>query len=173
MAASWREGCPVPLEDLRLVELSHWDFDGEVATGEVVVHHDLATSIVTAFRSLFEVGYPIERMELVDVYNAVDDESMAANNTSAFNCRVVSGTARWSEHAYGRAIDVNPLYNPYVAGSRIAPPEGAAYADRSIDHPALITADGPVVAAFAEIGWTWGGAWSNAKDYQHFSATGR
>lgn len=172
MTSSWRPSCPVGLEDLRLVTLSHHTFDGGVATGELVVHQDVADDVVTVFAELFAAGFPIERMELVDVYDADDDRSMAANNTSAFNCRTVAGTNRWSQHAFGRAIDVNPLLNPYVRGSRIDPPEGSAYVDRSIDQPGLIRAGDAAVRAFAAIGWSWGGNWSSP-DYQHFSANAR
>ena len=173
MTASWRAGCPVALDDLRLLRVTHHDFAGAADTGEIVVHEAVAADVVAVFEALFDAGYPIERMELVDVYGGDDDASMAANNTSGFNCRFVAGTSRWSEHAYGTAIDLNPLINPYVRGSRVTPPGGAAYADRTGSDPALIAADGEVVDAFASIGWTWGGTWRSAKDYQHFSRSGR
>lgn len=173
MSDSWREGCPVALEDLRLLEVPHIDFAGEVARGELVVHRDVADDVATVFRVLFLVGYPIERMELVDVYGADDNASMEANNTSAFNCRTVAGSSRWSEHAYGRAIDINPLVNPYVQGRYVAPAAGAAYVDRSAAHPGLITSGDEVIQAFRSIGWEWGGYWTSAKDYQHFSESGR
>ncbi len=173
MTASWRAGCPVGLDELRLLRVTHHDLAGGVAKGEIIVHEEVASDVVAVFEALFDAGYPIERMELIDVYGGDDDASMAANNTSAFNCRFVAGTRRWSEHAYGTAIDLNPLVNPYVRGSRVDPPGGVAYLDRSSGDPALITADGPVVAAFTAIGWTWGGTWRSAKDYQHFSRSGR
>jgi len=112
-------------------------------------------------------------MEPVDAFGGDDDRSMAANNTSAFNCRTIAGSSRWSEHAFGRAIDINPVQNPYVRGASVDPPAGATFLDRASGAPGLITADGPVVAAFAKIGWRWGGAWSAGQDYQHFSASGR
>ncbi len=174
MTSSWRAGCPVPLEDLRLLRLSHWGFDGAVRTGELVVHADAATDVVAAFRAIYDARFPIERMELVDEYGGDDDASMAANNTSAFNCRMATGADRWSEHAYGRAIDINPVQNPYVTRSgAVLPPSGARYVTRDPSVPGLITGDGPVVRAFAAIGWAWGGTWSSSKDYQHVSATGR
>lgn len=173
MTASWREGCPVPLEDLRLLEIAHFDFAGAVGQGELVVHHDVADDVAAVFRTLFAVEYPIERMELVDVYGGDDTASMEANNTSAFNCRTVAGTSKWSEHAYGRAIDINPLVNPYVRGGYVSPAAGAPYVDRSVAHMGLITSGGEVVEAFSSIGWEWGGNWSSAKDYQHFSQSGR
>ena len=125
------------------------------------------------FRALFETRFPIERMELVDVYGADDDRSMAANNTSAFNCRTVEGSSSWSEHAFGRAIDINPIQNPAVDGSEVSPPGGSRFLDRSRRAKGLIWANDQVVRAFAAIGWGWGGYWTSFKDYQHFSATGR
>ncbi|MGI8686547.1 MAG: M15 family metallopeptidase [Acidimicrobiales bacterium] len=173
MSASWRPGCPVGLEDLRLVTVSHWGFDGRPQVGELVVHVRSADALVGVFERLFRARFPVERMRLVDEYGADDDRSMAANNTSAFNCRTVAGSTRWSEHAYGSAVDVNPVQNPYVTRSGVSPPAGAAHTARSASTPGLITRDGPVVAAFAAIGWGWGGSWSSGKDYQHFSASGR
>jgi len=172
--SSWRPGCPVPLEDLRLLTLDHWGFDGTEQQGELVVHADHAEAVVGVFRALFEARFPIERMELVDAFGADDDAVMAANDTSGFNCREVVGRPGvWSQHASGLAIDINPLVNPYVLGpDDVRPPEGVAYLDRARDAAGLIRDDDVVVAAFAAIGWEWGGLW-DMPDYQHFSATGR
>ena len=170
---SWRPGCPVGFGELRLLTVSHWGFDGRVHRGRLVVHRDYAAGMVGAMRKLFRLRYPIRQMRLVDAYGADDHRSMDADNTSAFNCRYVAGSPGvWSEHAYGRAIDVNPIENPYVTGSGyVSPPDGARFADR--DHAkGVIHRGGPVVRAFAAIGWEWGGNWSWPKDYQHFSATG-
>jgi poly-gamma-glutamate synthesis protein (capsule biosynthesis protein) len=112
-------------------------------------------------------------MRLVDDYGGSDDASMDADNTSAFNCRNVAGTSRWSEHAYGRAIDINPVENPYVAGSHVSPAAGRAFLDRSQRRPGVVRAGDAVVRAFARVGWGWGGDFSSAQDYQHFSASGR
>lgn len=174
MTFSWRPGCPVPIEDLRRLTVDHWGFDGAVHRGELIVREDYADAVLGAMRSLFDARFPIARMELVDVYMADDRRSTAANNTSAFNCRRVAGSGAWSEHAYGRAVDINPVQNPYVSGSgAVSPPAGAEYADRSRQAPGMIHAGDAVVRAFAAIGWSWGGGWKSAKDYQHFSATGR
>ena len=174
MSASWRPGCPVPLADLRLLTLTHWGFDGRPRRGELVIAAQYADQIVSVFRRLFDARFPIESMRLVDEFGGDDDRSMAANNTSAFNCRAATGSTRWSEHAYGRAVDVNPIQNPYVTGSgAVLPPEGVDHATRDPTTPGLITADGPVVTAFENIRWEWGGKWPSGKDYQHFSATGR
>ncbi|NOY55205.1 MAG: M15 family metallopeptidase [Actinobacteria bacterium] len=173
MASSWRPGCPVPLEDLRLLRLRYHDFTGGTSMGELVVADDVADDIMGVFEELYSVGFPIERMELVDAYAGDDTASMQANNTSAFNCRRVEGTDRWSEHAYGIAIDINPLLNPWMRRSSVSPAEGAAYADRSLDVPGMIHDGDAVVQAFARIGWVWGGTWRTTKDYQHFSRSGR
>ena len=175
MSSSWREGCPVPLDDLRFLTLSHWGYDGTTHTGELVVHRDAATDLVRVFRRLFEAKFPIRRMRLVDEYGGVDDRSMAANNTSGFNCRDRAGSPGvWSEHAYGLAIDVNPLVNPYVASDGfVDPPAGRPYTDRSRDDLGMIHPGDVVVDAFASIGWEWGGDWTSIKDYQHFSESGR
>jgi D-alanyl-D-alanine carboxypeptidase len=173
MRWSWRPGCPVGPRDLRLLRVDHWGFDRRVHRGELVVHRDQARRVLRVMERLFRLRYPIRRMRLVDRYRADDDRSMAADNTSAFNCRRVAGSSRWSEHAYGRAIDVNPVQNPYVAGRHVSPPEGRRHADRARRAPGMIHAGDAVVRAFAAAGWRWGGAWRGARDYQHFSASGR
>jgi len=169
--SSWRAGCPVPLRDLRYVRVSFVRFDGTAGYGRLVVHEDRAAAVVGVFRSLYAQRFPIRRMRLVDAYDGSDARSMAANNTSAFNCRRTTGGTSWSEHSYGRAIDVNPVQNPYVSGSTVLPPAGADYVDRSPLRKGMVTRG--VRTAFATIGWEWGGTWTGAKDYQHFSATGR
>jgi poly-gamma-glutamate synthesis protein (capsule biosynthesis protein) len=171
---SWHPGCPVGFADLRLLTISHWGFDRKVRRGRLVVHREEARAMLRGMRSLFKLRFPIRRMRLVDAYGADDRTSMAADNTSAFNCRFVAGQQGvWSEHAYGRAIDVNPIENPYVTSSGyVSPPAGARYATRSQHAKGMIHRRGPVVAAFAAAGWEWGGNWPWPKDYQHFSATG-
>ncbi|HEY9558420.1 MAG TPA: M15 family metallopeptidase [Acidimicrobiales bacterium] len=154
--------------------VSYWDFDGAERTGEIVVHADYATDVVSVFDALFTARFPIAQMRLVDDFGGDDDRSMAANNTSGFNCRAATGSDAWSEHAYGRAIDINPIQNPFVTASGdVIPPAGEAHRDRDVTEPGLITSDGPVVAAFAGIGWQWGGEWARGQDYQHFSVSGR
>jgi D-alanyl-D-alanine carboxypeptidase len=175
MASSWHEGCPVSLDDLRLLRVSYWDFGGRPRVGEMVVNGDVARDVVRVFRRLFDERFPIERMRLVDAYGGDDDRSMAADNTSAFNCRFATGhPGVWSEHSYGRAIDVNPLRNPYVAADgSVQPTRGVAYADRSRRDRGMIHHGDVVVRAFASIGWEWGGDWTSFQDYQHFSQSGR
>lgn len=171
---SWRAGCPVPLAELSVLEVDHWGFDGAVHTGHLVVNRAHAQALVGVFRALFDARFPIERMELVDRYGADDHRSMAANNTSAFNCREVNGRPGvWSQHAYGLAIDMNPVQNPYVSGPWVSPPAGRAYIDRTRRAPGLIVENDLVYRAFARAGWSWGGRWRGDRDYQHFSSNGR
>ncbi|MFT7475212.1 MAG: hypothetical protein ACI81L_002149 [Verrucomicrobiales bacterium] len=170
---SWREGCPVGLEDLRLLTISHWNYDDRASTGELVVREDFAEEIVGVFHTLFQSRFPIERMEIVDAYQGDDDLSMSANNTSAFNCREVAWKPGvWSNHAFGTAIDINPLVNPYVSNTQVLPREGSAFSDRSVETLGGIYPGDAVTEAMANIGWIWGGTWSSAKDWQHFSAGG-
>jgi hypothetical protein len=170
---SYRSGCPVGPADLRAVRLRHWDFRGASRVGLLVVHETAVRDVVTVFRRLYAARFPIRRMLGVERYRGDDDRSMAADNTSAFNCRFVSGTNRWSEHAYGKAIDLNPLENPYVHGGRVEPPAGRAYLDRSQRRAGMATEGSVVVRAFDAAGWGWGGRWQSSKDYQHFSVSGR
>lgn len=174
LGASWRDGCPVDVADLRRIDMAHHDGDGGVTRGSLVVHADHVDDLIGVFERLYEAGFPIERMEPVSAFDADDDASMAANNTSAFNCREIAGRPGvWSQHAYGGAVDINPLVNPWVRGTRVDPPGGAEYVDRDLDVPGLIRAGDVVTEAFAAIGWGWGGDWSASKDYQHFSHDGR
>jgi hypothetical protein len=175
VGSSWHPGCPVGLDKLRLLRLDHVGFDGDVHRGRLVIHQRHDDEILAVFRRLYELGFPIRRMKLIDRYGADDHRSMAADNTSAFNCRFVAGTTRWSMHAYGTAIDVNPVENPYVSGSHVSPPAGEPFADRSRDGRGMIDGGDAVVEAFRRLaGWKWGGRWSGSpKDYQHFSASGR
>jgi hypothetical protein len=171
---SWHRGCPVPLRDLRVIRVSFHGFDGERHFGRVVANEDARDALLSALRSMWNSHFKIHRMRLVDHYDASDHRSMRADNTSAFNCRYVAGTSSWSEHAYGRAIDINPVENPYVGSDgSVSPKKGRPYTDRSRHAPGLIHSDGATVRAFADAGWGWGGNWSSPKDYQHFSASGR
>ena len=171
---SWHAGCPVPLRDLRLLRLTYFGFDGQAHQGELVVHRWYAAGFLRVFRRLYEERYPIRGMRLVDHYGADDDRSMEADNTSAFNCRLRAGsTTEWSQHAYGRAIDVNPVENPFVTTTHVSPPAGAAYLDRSQQFPGMIHVHDQVWWAFHAIGWAWAGTWTGTIDYQHFSANGR
>jgi len=171
---SWHRGCPVPLRDLRLVTLRHHGFDGKVHTGTLVLHEDVAAGIVTVFRKLFRAEFPIRKMRPVDAYGGSDFRSIEADNTSAFNCRQATGSGSWSNHAYGKAIDLNPIENPYVENGRVYHDASRRYVDRSKWRKGMVHRGDVVVRAFASIGWGWGGTWSGGvKDYQHFSWNGR
>jgi len=174
VGSSWRPGCPVPLRKLRLVKVTYLDFSDERRRGRLVVHRAVARGVTRVFRDLYRAGFPIRRMELVDRYGADDMRSMRADNTSAFNCRYRDGVCcRWSMHAYGRAIDVNPVENPYVGSWGVSPPNGAAYVDRSPIRRGMIAHGDEVWRAFRDAGWSWGGDWGWPVDYQHFSTNGR
>ena len=166
---SWREGCPVPLDDLVFIRLRHWGYNDQVQDGELVVHKDVAADIVEIFEELFAARFPVEKIWLVDEYNGDDLESMQDNNSSAFNCRwKVPKPGVFSQHAFGTAIDINPLVNPYHSPKLILPKGGEQYIDRSVRAPGMIFKDDAVYKAFTRRGWTWGGDWKRKKDYQHF-----
>ena len=170
---TYRAGCPVAPAQLRTIRMTYWGFDGRLHTGVLIVHRSVADDIVAVFRRLYDARFPIRRMVSVTRYRGDDDASMAADNTSAFNCRRVSGSSSWSMHAYGLAIDVNPVENPYVLGGRVQPPSGRAYLDRERGRPGMAYDGGVLVRAFASRRWKWGGRWRNSRDYQHFSTNGR
>jgi D-alanyl-D-alanine carboxypeptidase-like protein len=171
---SYRSGCPVAPADLRLVRVSYRGFDGGSRVGALVVHRRVARDVVRVFRRLYAAGFPIRRMTPVSAYRGSDDASMAADNTSGFNCRraVGSATGGWSQHAYGTAIDVNPVENPYVLHGQALPPAGRRYVDRRRVRAGMAVEGGVLVDAFGSVGWNWGGRWSSP-DYQHFSLSGR
>ena len=170
LSHSYRADCPVGPSELRTVSVAHWGFDGKPYVGRIVVAKRVAPALVSVFRTLWQAKFPIRRLQPVSAYRGSDDASMAADNTSAFNCRFVGGTSRWSRHAFGEAIDVNPVENPYVRGSTASPPAGRAYLDRSTARPGMAVRGGVLVRAFAAVGWRWGATFG---DYQHFSTTGR
>jgi hypothetical protein len=174
LGRSWRPGCPVGPADLRTVRVSYVGFDGRARTGALVVNRRVTREVTAVFRRLYAARFPIRRMTPIAAYGGSDTRSMAADNTSAFNCRyaVAPGAKRWSVHAYGEAIDVNTIENPYLEGGRVLPPAGRAFTDRSNARRGMAVAGGVLVRAFASVGWLWGGRWSGSPDWQHFSRTG-
>lgn len=168
LGATWRGGCPVGPQDLRRVELDYLGFDGSTHRGALVVNKDVVDDVVEVFAALMTLRYPIQKMQTVEHYPGAEDElSMRDNNTSGFNCRPLGNG--WSEHAYGRAVDVNPLVNPYIdASGDLQPKTAARYLDRTRDDLGLLHAGDAAVEAFTDRGWRWGGAWRNPVDYQHF-----
>ena len=158
----------VDIEDLRYIKAGYIGFDGFEHQGELVVNKEVADDVLDIFKTLFENSYKIEKIKLVDKYMGDDNSSMADNNSSAFNYRVIPNTNRLSNHAAGRAIDINPLYNPYIVDGRILPPEGKDYVDRTQDNDKYIKKGDFIYNTFSSHGWSWGGEWTHAKDYQHF-----
>jgi hypothetical protein len=156
-----------------MLDMSYWGFDGAPHSGKMVVSAAVADQVIEAFRRLYDARFPIRQMRPVDDFAGSDPESMAADNTSGFNCRnaVADGPPHWSVHAYGEAIDVNPVENPYLQGGRVQPPQGSAYVDRSVLRAGMAGPDSALNQAFAAVGWQWGGGWASP-DYQHFSSTG-
>jgi hypothetical protein len=154
------------------VRITYMGFDGTERTGELVLNASAVIPTIGMFQVMWNERFPLERMQLIDDYGGSDDASMAANNTSAFNCRAATGSSNWSQHAFGTAIDINPVQNPYVTSSQVLPPAGGAYLDRRNVRPGMIVAGDPVTQAVRFIRWGWGGDWSSIKDYQHVSANG-
>lgn len=169
---SYKEDCTVPREDLRYVHVRHMGFDGEAKDGELVVNKAIADDVLAIFEELYKADYPIEKVRLVDEYDADDEASMSDNNSSAFNFRFISHTMRISKHGLGMAVDINTRYNPYVktvdGKLSIEPANGADYVDRSKDFPHKIDHEDLCYKLFKEHGFTWGGDWTHSKDYQHF-----
>jgi hypothetical protein len=172
---SWRPGCPVGPAQLRRIRLRYVGFDRRAHMGQLVVSARVADDVASVFGTLYRARFPIRKMRPIDVYGGNDSRSTAADNTSSFNCRaaVAPGPKHWSMHAYGEAVDVNAVENPYVLGGRVAPANAKAYADRSNVRRGMAVEGGVLVRAFARIGWGWGGRWGGSPDYQHFSTNGR
>ena len=170
---SWHPGCPVPLDQLRVLTLDHWRPDGTRSVGHLIVAASVAPTVLAAFKHYFHVRFPITVMAPVHLFGASDVRSMATDNTSAFNCRKMTGGGRWSEHAFGTAVDINPLRNPYVKGQLVLPAAGKAWVQRKHVRPGMLVAGGAGVGVWQRMGWGWGGAWRTLQDFQHVSKTGR
>ncbi len=165
------DGIEISYDDLRYVGIRHYDFDGNVHDGELIVHRKVAKDVAEIFHELYEAKYPLASVRLVDDFGQPGDDtlSMEANNTSSFCYRRVTGSQTLSRHSYGAAVDINPMLNPYIDGDRVAPENGAQYVDRSLGLPGMIDHDDLCYKVFRRHGWTWGGDWKGDKDYQHFS----
>lgn len=155
-------------ENLRYINIKHYDFNGNEQIGEVIVHKEVAEDIVKIFYELYEAEYKINKMVLIDEYNADDELSMSDNNTSAFNYRVVQNSKTLSLHAFGLAIDINPLNNPYIKGNTISPANASSYINRNLKLPEMIDHKDLAYKVFTKYGWKWGGDYKSLKDYQHF-----
>lgn len=170
---SYKHDCTVPRSELRYLQITHYDGKGNTLQGEIVCNKQIANDLIEIFKGLYRNKYPIERMCLIDDYNADDERSMEANNTSCFNFRTIAGSQKLSKHSRGMAIDINPLYNPYVRrrsdGTLIVQPKkGRKYANRKKKIPYKIDSNDICYRLFKQHGFTWGGSWKSAKDYQHF-----
>jgi hypothetical protein len=172
MGATWSPACPVPLADLRYLTVSFRGFDGRPHTGELVVNRRVAGQVVSVFARLYQAGFPIEQMRLVTTADLEAHPTGDGNNTAAFVCRAARQQRRWSAHAYGLAVDVDPFQNPYRRGDLVLPELASSYLDRGWVRPGMIRPGDVVTTAFAAIGWTWGGNWRSPTDLMHFSATG-
>ena len=169
LGPSWHPGCPVPPEQLRRVHLTHVGVDGDDRTGDLVVNQDRVPQVIDAFAQLYALRFPIEKIQPPSDYpGAADELSMRDNNTSAFSCRDIPDSGSWSQHAYGRAVDVNPKLNPYQDEDGVQPGNAGTYLDRARRDPGMLHDGDPAVRAFTDRGWTWGGHWQNPVDYQHF-----
>jgi poly-gamma-glutamate synthesis protein (capsule biosynthesis protein) len=166
---TWEEGCPIPLEDLRLVRVLHWTESDQVQWGEIVVTERVANDVQQLFKGLYQQRFPVHSLKPAHQYNGSDEDSMADNNTSAFNCRKVRGTSNWSEHSYGESIDINPLWNPWVKGAKVLPRNAERFVNREMVIPGMINEGDASIDVFTQNGWMWGSQKKGIKDYQHFS----
>jgi hypothetical protein len=171
--STWRPGCPVAAADLSWVRLTFVGFEGGRHTGELLVNRRVADDLVAVFRRLYAARFPIEEMRITRAAELSAPPTGDGNNTGAFACRLMRGGSSYSQHAYGLALDLNPFQNPYDNGDLVLPELASSYLERGRVRPGMIEPGGPVVRAFAGIGWTWGGTWQSLKDYQHFSKNGR
>ncbi len=171
--SSWRPRCPVDAAELAWLRLAFWGFDERRHTGELLVHEDVARDLVSVFARLYAARFPLEELSIVTRRELDAPPTGDGNATTAFACRPTTGGTTYSQHAYGLAVDVNSFQNPYVSGDLVLPELASAYLHRARNRPGMIEANGPVVRAFASIGWEWGGSWQSLKDYQHFSRNGR
>lgn len=169
---SYKDDCPIPRDVLKHVHVLHKNLEGETLKGELVCHEMIVEDVIEIFKELYDKGYPIEKMRLIDEYDAVDEYSMADNNCSCFNYRTISYTNCISKHGFGVAVDINPRYNPYVKTVNgrlsIEPANGAPYLDREAEYPYKLKKGDLCYRLFIGHGFEWGGAWTNRKDYQHF-----
>ncbi len=158
----------VDINNLSYLKITYWGFDGKEHIGEMIVNKKVAKEVIEIFKELYNKKYQIEKVKLIDEYGADDEKSMEDNNTSAFCYREVANTNILSKHALGLAIDINPLYNPYITEKNILPINAKVYTNRNIDKKYIIKKGDDLYNAFIKRGWKWGGNWKNKKDYQHF-----
>ena len=169
---TWKKNCPVNLKDLRYLKIEYLGFDNKSHIGELIVHKNVAKEVSKIFKKLKAIKYPIYQMKLASYYKGNDKISMKNNNTSAFNCRLMTGSKiKWSKHSYGKAIDINPIQNPYIKKNKVLPKEGTKYINLNRKHftsqsndKAIIIKNDKIIKIFKNYGWIWGGNWTNLKD---------
>lgn len=171
--STWNENCPVGTDDLRYVRLTFWGFDDLPHRGELIVNQAVVDDIIEVFRGLYEMRFPIEEMRIATPADVDAPPTGDGNNTTSFVCRAVVGGSRFSEHAYGLAIDINPFQNPYRKDNVVLPELAPSYLERSNLRPGMFVEGGPVVSAFDKIGWGWGGRWQSLDDFHHFALNNR
>lgn len=171
--SSWNDNCPVDLDQLTYLTMSHYGFDGRVHTGEMVVNAAVAEDVIEVFRKLHEAKFPIEQMRVIAAEEIDAHPTGDFNDTTSFVCRPAVGSGSWSQHAYGLAVDINPFHNPYLKGDLVLPELASAYLDRDDVRPGMIVEGDVVTRAFDDIGWGWGGRWNSLDDWMHFSRNGR
>lgn len=165
---TYKDNCPVNFINLRYITLTYIDYQSNKRKGELIVHKDVSQNIISIFRKLYNIKFPIASLNLMYNYNGNDRKSMKLNNTSSFNCRKIAGSKKWSNHAYGKAIDINPLVNPFVQGNYVSPQISKHLKNRSLKRKGMIRKNDEVYKIFKKYGWSWGGEWKKTKDYQHF-----
>jgi hypothetical protein len=171
--STWREGCPVTVEELSYITVSHWGFDQEFHTGEMIVNAAFDEEIVGVFEKLHAARFPVEEMRVITQAELDAHPTGDGNVTTSFVCRPAVGSGSWSRHAYGLAVDINPFHNPYLKGDLVLPELATYYLDRSLGEPGMLVAGDVAVEAFTAIGWTWAGTWTSLDDWMHFSDNGR
>ena len=165
---SYPADCSLPYSELRYLHLLYTDYSGQTQQGEIICNKAIAQDLIEIFYELYQAGYPLARVSLIDDFGADDEASMQANNTSCFNYRKIAGSDKLSNHSYGLAVDINPLYNPYVTATAVSPSGSRPFADRSAEFISKIDHEDLAYLLFTEHGFTWGGDWNTRKDYQHF-----
>jgi hypothetical protein len=170
--STWQPSCPVAANELRYLTMSFWGYDGHAHTGEMIVNTRVAVDVTKVFKQLYDARFPLEEMRVVAAPELTAPPTGDGNNTTAFVCRSAVRQTRWSAHAYGLAIDVNPFCNPYIRGDLVLPELASSYVDRSNVRPGMLLPGDAAVRAFKAIGWSWGAEWNSVKDIQHFSETG-
>ena len=164
--------CPLSPNDLVHIQVPYWGFDHKSHAGILVVNKNIKTQIQEIFQKIYEIKFPIEKIKPLEDYNNNEEKAMEDNDTFGYHCKkMTSNPNRFSKHAYGLAIDINPVLNPYISHTKFLPKNGGIYTDRNLNKPGMITKDSPIYKIFTENNWKWGGNWKAFKDYHHFEVS--